>query len=104
MARIGTLRDTFDRDMDFVATKAFKLSGAPFIPGQNFDKTLVTTRRLRQLYDGRYLRMVEPEGGVIHEVRPRPVVEIGNASVAEPKPEVQVEIPRPSKVKRVKLK
>ena len=97
MTRIGNLREAFDRDMDFEAVKAFKFDGKAFIPGQSFDKTQVTTRRLRQLYDNRYLRMVEPAGDpVVREVAPRPVINIGNM-VEDEQPK------RAQRVKRVKV-
>ena len=55
--RIGTLREEFDRDRNFIAVKPFRFNGAVFGPGQPFDKNLVSTRRLRQLFDSRYLKM-----------------------------------------------
>lgn len=96
MARIGTLREAFDRDMDFEAVKTFKFDGKTYNPGQSFAKALTSTRGLRQLYDNRYLRMVLPEQPIIREPRPVHHFEIGNTIT--PEPEVR---PR---VKRVKLR
>lgn len=46
-------REVFDRDRNFVTTRPLPVSGRSFGPNEPFDKTLVTTRRLRQLYDQR---------------------------------------------------
>jgi hypothetical protein len=49
------MRAPFDRGNDFFAVRSFKLNGCEIAPGSLFDKTLVTTRRLRQMYDARML-------------------------------------------------
>jgi len=60
--------EQFDRDRNFLVTRSVVVSGKKFGPGDPFDKTLVTTRRLRQLYDHRFLKMgpaernLEPQG------------------------------------------
>jgi hypothetical protein len=60
--------EQFDRDRNFIVTRAVIVSGKKFGPGDPFDKTLVTTRRLRQLYEHRVLKMgpaelnLEPTG------------------------------------------
>lgn len=46
-------RNKFDRERDFVVRKALTLGGVKHAPGEPFDKSLVTTRRLRQLFDSR---------------------------------------------------
>lgn len=52
------IREEFDRMNEFVAVKSFTCNGVPIQPGDRFDKTMVSTRLLRQLYDGRYLTQV----------------------------------------------
>ena len=60
--------EQFDRDRNFLVTRSVVVSGKKFGPGDQFDKTLVTTRRLRQLYEHRFLKMgpaernLEPQG------------------------------------------
>ncbi len=92
MPRTGTLREVFDRDRSFEAVKTFKFNGAMFGPGQPFNKDVVSPRRLRQLYDGRYLRMTEarvfvPMHEPIREQHPRELVELGN-NIPKPKKKV----------------
>jgi hypothetical protein len=53
----------FNRDRDFIVCRAIKAQGRVFGPKEPFDKTLVTTRRLRQLYEQRFL-MFAPTGKV----------------------------------------
>lgn len=95
MAKNSTnLRPEFDRDCNFITVKPMRFSGVDYSPGQPFDKTQTTTRRLRQLYDTRYLRMAE---GHHEHPEPRvrtvtPPIDLGNM------------VPPPPKVKRVKLK
>jgi hypothetical protein len=55
------LRQQFDRSREFVTLKAFLFSGQTIPSGQLFDKTTCSLRLLRQLYEGRYLRMATPE-------------------------------------------
>lgn len=52
-------RILFDRDLDFVAAKTFTFAGKEFRPGDQFDKSEVNTRRLRQMYDQRFLGVSE---------------------------------------------
>ncbi len=54
----------FDRRNDFIVFQGLLLSGREFKAGELLDKDLVTTRRLRQLYDGGFVKMQprqEPE-------------------------------------------
>lgn len=51
----------FDRDQDFIVKRSIKCSGKSYNPGDKLDKTRLTTRRLRQLYEQRIVVMVEPE-------------------------------------------
>lgn len=48
----------FDRADEFAAARQFTCGGVAYEPGQAFDKTKVNTRRLRQLYDSRWIRVV----------------------------------------------
>lgn len=50
----------FSRDLDLVVLKHGVMAGGrAFAIGEAFDKSLVTTRRLRQLYEGRFLTTPE---------------------------------------------
>jgi hypothetical protein len=51
-------RKTFDPERDFTVRRPITVGGQKFAPGDAFDKTLVTLRRLRQLYDQRTLHFV----------------------------------------------
>jgi len=51
-------REAFDAGRDFVVTRVMLVSGLKFLPGHPFDKKLVTTRRLRQLFEQRCLDML----------------------------------------------
>jgi hypothetical protein len=46
-------RPPFDPGREFVALRSLPAGGATLGPGDKFSKTLVTARRLRQLYDAR---------------------------------------------------
>ena len=54
------VRPDFDRTADFYATRLFTAGGRDFVPGDQFDKSLVDVRRLRQMYDLRQLKQVAP--------------------------------------------
>lgn len=54
-------RPKFDPKQEFVVSKPFTYSGQGLVIGQLFDKTWSTERRLRQLYEQRYLRFLEGE-------------------------------------------
>ena len=45
----------FDRDDNFIVARPFQFSGRVLERGKVFDKTLANTRRLRQLYEQRFL-------------------------------------------------
>ncbi len=61
MAKLrANYREPFDRERDFVTSRSLPVSGRVFTPGERFDKTLVTDRRLRQMYEQRILN-VEPK-------------------------------------------
>lgn len=53
--------EEFDRDRDFVVMRPLLAQGTQFQPGDLFDNSAVTTRRLRQLWEQRFLRMLPPE-------------------------------------------
>jgi hypothetical protein len=53
-------KEQFDPDREFVATAFRKVGGRDLRPGQPFNKTLVSTRRLRQMYDSGYIKMAPP--------------------------------------------
>src|SRR5262245_2216464 len=53
-------REAFEPGRDFTVVKAFRCEGMDFAPGQTFDKTRTTTRRLQQLYEQGRVRM-QPE-------------------------------------------
>lgn len=44
-------RNKFDLERDFVVRRALTLGGTKLAPGDHFDKSLVSVRRLRQLFD-----------------------------------------------------
>jgi hypothetical protein len=52
-------RGRFDPEANFVVNRPILISGEEIAPGTTFDKKLVDLRRLRQLYDQRYLRLSE---------------------------------------------
>ncbi len=45
------MRPQFDREQDFYVARPFLAAGRNFAPGELFDKSLVTPRMLRQLYE-----------------------------------------------------
>lgn len=52
------LREKFDPARDFIVNRSLKCGGRDFVRGSLFDKTIVSTRRLRQLYDRRDVNML----------------------------------------------
>ena len=55
MARASIWLAPFDRDAAYVVAKPFVLGGVMLRPGSPFDKSLVSVRRHRQLYQQRRL-------------------------------------------------
>lgn len=49
----------FNRDAKFIVRRAIKVSGVQFDDGDVLDKSLLTTRRLRQLHEQRFIFMDE---------------------------------------------
>ena len=56
-------RKTFDPERAFTVRRMFTCAGVKFAPGDAFDKTLLTTRRLRQLYDQRVIHFAGDQPG-----------------------------------------
>lgn len=50
-------REKFDPNRDFIVIKTFKWNGTIFRIKEPFNKALASLRRLRQMYDGRWLAM-----------------------------------------------
>ncbi len=67
-------RKAFDPTREFVARRKVTCGGTSFAPGDAFDKTLVTTRRLRLLYDQRVI-MFEGDRPGEKIARRRPVAD-----------------------------
>jgi hypothetical protein len=57
-----TRRPDFDREGRFVALRSFDAGKVTYVAGQAVDKNLFTTRRLRQLYEAKWLSMSERKG------------------------------------------
>lgn len=57
MAYQSIYLDPFDRDADFTVCIPFTCSGQDQVRGQTFDKTLVSTRTLRSLYENRHIHV-----------------------------------------------
>lgn len=53
--------DKFDESRTFIVRKNVRVSGHDFVPGEQFDKALVTVRRLRQMYEQRIVIMADEE-------------------------------------------
>lgn len=52
------VQERFDPAREFSVARRFKLSGVEQVPPQPFDKGLTSTRRLKQLYEQRLLKML----------------------------------------------
>lgn len=65
MAKIPP-REPFNPERSFVLTRPLTINGKAFALHEPFDKTLVTARRLRQMYDSRRLA-ISPEAPVKKE-------------------------------------
>jgi hypothetical protein len=53
------MREPFDRNRVFLAVRDISVGGKKFAGNEKFDVTLVPTRRLRQMYECRMLKMDE---------------------------------------------
>lgn len=67
----GRMREFFDRERAFLAVKNFSLNGKLVEGGALIDKTKINTRRLRQMYDQRLIRMTDAEP-IADSDKPRP--------------------------------
>ncbi|PYE89588.1 hypothetical protein [Phyllobacterium leguminum] len=84
MAR-ATWRHEFERDRDFVVfRRPLKICGEEFAPGAPFDKTIVPTRKLRQLFEGHRIVFadVEKPGALPVHDGARDVILIGSSVLA----------------------
>jgi hypothetical protein len=57
MSRSSIWNAKFDRANDFIVSKPFRVRGIDLVAGDAFDKTMVTTRTLRQLFESRKLKV-----------------------------------------------
>lgn len=57
MARASIWLDKFNRDAEFVATKPIRVNGVDLRPGDPLDKTALSTRTLRVMYDSRKIKV-----------------------------------------------
>lgn len=64
----------FDPSLPLKVGKPFKLSGRDFKTGESFDRSLATTRTMRQLYEQRRL-VVDEQGGAGMVDKPAPLQE-----------------------------
>lgn len=76
MAKGAFAREQFDRNRAFVVTREFTVSGCVLGPGEPFNKGLVTDRRLRQLYEQRFLAVSnDGSGASVSYAKPRAIGE-----------------------------
>lgn len=54
------LREPFDPDRQMIVNKPFRWAGEQFYDGMTFPHTLASKRKMRQLYDARFLRHGPP--------------------------------------------
>lgn len=62
------MQEPFDPTRQFVATRTMICGGKHFLAGQLFNKNLVNTRRLRQMYEQRMLRMMPQDEPLVTQV------------------------------------
>lgn len=63
------MREPFDRERTFIAVRRMTIQGKRIESGDPFDKSLVNVRRLRQMYDTRWIKMA-PD----NQLEPKPPV------------------------------
>lgn len=68
-------RKAFDPERDFIVRRKVTCGGEKFVPGDVFDKTLLPTRRLRQLYDQRVIMFSGDKPGQKIVRRKRPLAD-----------------------------
>ncbi len=54
----------FNRECEFIVRRGIKVAGIDLKDGDPIDKTQLTTRRLRQLYEQRYIVQGEPKQSI----------------------------------------
>lgn len=81
MAR-ATWRHAFQRDRDFITfRRPLTIGGKSFAPGEPFDKTLVPTRKLRQLFESHRIIFVDvPKPGALPE-RDEPIAMLNGSNI-----------------------
>lgn len=74
-------REEFDPSQNFFTVRAITFQGRSYGPGQPFPKHLVEPRRLRQLYETRYLRQEAPPRSEAPpgEEREKPIIDFGSS-------------------------
>jgi hypothetical protein len=84
MSRPSIWNAKFDRDQDFVVSKPFRVRGIDLVAGDTLDKTMVTTRTLRQLYESRKIRVATVKSNPDNEFQPadRTIRHIGRGRFA----------------------
>lgn len=84
MSRPSIWNDRFDRSQEFVVQKPFRLQGVDLVAGDPLDKTMVTTRTLRQLYESRRIKVATVSIDPAEEFQPadRTVRHIGRGRFA----------------------
>lgn len=71
MARLSIWHErNFDRNADFLVNKSLTISGVGIEKDTLFDKTTVSTRLLRQLYEQRKIRFIDGDRGEAPPGRP----------------------------------
>lgn len=86
MAKAAFAREPFDRNRAFIVAREFIVSGCVLGPGEPFNKGLVTDRRLKQLYEQRFLKLGEGTDGSSDFAKPLAFGEavMGNVPVKKP--------------------
>jgi hypothetical protein len=97
MARNTLLRreDELDRGMDFVVVRGFRVNGKQVLPGERFDTSQVTVRRLRQMYDRRMIDIPQVGQPVTAPVAADPRAALSNEALAAQLTEKGI-VPRPN--------
>jgi len=62
--------EQFDRNQKFIVRREIKVSGKLFKYGEELDKNLLTTRRLRQMYEQRFVSMEQYASDEVSNTEP----------------------------------
>lgn len=93
-------RPPFDPSREFTVTRPLPVNGVALGSGSPFDKTQVTTRRLRQLYEQRWISLAGgPHAAKAGPRKPR-LLAVGPTDLANPGRAGH----RPQRVSRVRLR